>query len=250
MRAGSEGPIAVLGAGPAVLTAGYVLARVRLPVVACEAGAQVGGLGRTVVRDGYRFDLGGHRFFTKSDEVQRLWHEVLGDELLVRARGCRGSSGGGAHRLPAALARRRAQGRADRARALRGVLRRRERGAVPDPECTCVALEYFCFEGDELWSSSDDELVARATRELAQTASRMPRACGRGTVVRVPKAYPIYDAQYEARVHTIRDWLVRISNLQQVGRNGLHRYNTTTRCSRPCARSRTSAPACATTSGR
>jgi len=76
----------VLGAGPAGLTAGYVLARSRRRVVVFESGDQVGGLARTVVRDGYRFDLGGHRFFTKSAEVQRLWHEVLDDELLVRQR--------------------------------------------------------------------------------------------------------------------------------------------------------------------
>jgi protoporphyrinogen oxidase len=86
MRAGSDGSIAVLGAGPAGLTAGYALVRQGRSVVVCDADAQVGGLARTVERDGYRFDLGGHRFFTKSDEVQRLWHEVLGDELLVRAR--------------------------------------------------------------------------------------------------------------------------------------------------------------------
>src|SRR5918993_2489401 len=79
-------PVAVLGAGPAGLTAGYVLARAAEPVVVFEADTQVGGLARTVVRDGYRFDLGGHRFFTKSDEVQSLWEKVLGDELLVRSR--------------------------------------------------------------------------------------------------------------------------------------------------------------------
>jgi protoporphyrinogen oxidase len=76
----------VLGAGPAGLTAGYVLAQRARAVVVCEAGDQVGGLARTVERGGYHFDLGGHRFFTKSDEVQRLWRQVLGDELLVRAR--------------------------------------------------------------------------------------------------------------------------------------------------------------------
>src|ERR671916_1612618 len=79
-------PFAVLGGGPAGLTAGYVLARSARPVILFEADDQVGGLARTVVRDGYRFDLGGHRFFTKSDEVRRLWQELLGDELLVRAR--------------------------------------------------------------------------------------------------------------------------------------------------------------------
>src|SRR5215218_7102085 len=84
---GAEGSrFAVLGGGPAGLTAGYVLARSARPVVVFETGDQVGGLARTVVRDGYRFDLGGHRFFTKSAEVQALWEEVLGDELLVRER--------------------------------------------------------------------------------------------------------------------------------------------------------------------
>ncbi|HWC27583.1 MAG TPA: FAD-dependent oxidoreductase, partial [Solirubrobacteraceae bacterium] len=86
MEARGGEPFAVLGAGPAGLTAGYVLARSGRAVVVFEAEGQVGGLARTVVRDGYRFDLGGHRFFTKSDEVRRLWHEVLGDELLVRDR--------------------------------------------------------------------------------------------------------------------------------------------------------------------
>ena len=86
MGEGGSEPLAVLGAGPAGLTAGYVLARSARPVVVFEADEQVGGLARTVVRDGYRFDLGGHRFFTKSDEVQRLWEQVLGEELLVRDR--------------------------------------------------------------------------------------------------------------------------------------------------------------------
>src|SRR5215203_5695735 len=79
-------PVAVLGAGPAGLTAAYRLVARGVPVVVFEAGEQVGGLARTVVRDGYRFDLGGHRFFTKSDEVEELWKELLGSELLVRPR--------------------------------------------------------------------------------------------------------------------------------------------------------------------
>jgi protoporphyrinogen oxidase len=96
---------------------------------------------------------------------------------------------------------------------------------VPDPACTCVGLEYFCFEDDELWRRSDDELVGRATSELAQIGLAEASRVEAGYVVRVPKAYPIYDAQYEARVRTIRGWLGRIPNLQQIGRNGLHRYN-------------------------
>src|ERR687894_904823 len=79
-------PVAVLGAGPAGLTAAYRLVQRGLPVVVFEADGEVGGIARTVVRDGYRFDLGGHRFYTKSEEVSALWQELLGDELLVRPR--------------------------------------------------------------------------------------------------------------------------------------------------------------------
>src|SRR3954451_12157532 len=76
----------VLGGGPAGLTAGYLLAKAGRPVSVLEAEGQVGGLAKTVEIDGYRFDLGGHRFFTKSLEVDALWHEVLGDEFLLRPR--------------------------------------------------------------------------------------------------------------------------------------------------------------------
>ena len=96
---------------------------------------------------------------------------------------------------------------------------------VPDDACTCVGLEYFCFEGDDLWAASDAELVARATRELEQIGLADSGRVEAGYVVRVPKAYPIYDDDYADRVQTVRDWLSGIANLQQIGRNGLHRYN-------------------------
>src|SRR5690242_9496962 len=76
----------VLGAGPAGLTAGYLLGKAGRDVVVLEAEAQVGGLAKTVEVDGYRFDLGGHRFFTKSIEVDTLWHQILGEEFLLRPR--------------------------------------------------------------------------------------------------------------------------------------------------------------------
>src|SRR5580765_30941 len=76
----------VLGGGPAGLTAGYLLGKAEQDVVVLEADDQVGGLAKTVERDGYRFDLGGHRFFTKSTEVDTLWHEILGEEFLLRPR--------------------------------------------------------------------------------------------------------------------------------------------------------------------
>ena len=433
MGGASSEPFAVLGGGPAGLTAGYVLARSARPVVVFEADGQVGGLARTVVRDGYRFDLGGHRFFTKSAEVQELWEQVLGDELLVRDRlsrifwrgrfidyplrladvvrkvgpvelaRCSASyaravarrgrrrgpapetfeewvcdrfgrrlfelffksytekvwgvptteiraewaaqrirtlsfsrvvraallndggdvrslieqfhyprlgpgqmweamaaeivGAGGQMRLGArvtaleldggrvaaihaggervevaqvisSLALRDVVALADppapaNVRAAAAGLRYRDfvtvalvvRGEdlfpdnwvyvhdpevrvgriqnfrawseamVPDAARTCVGMEYFCFEGDSVWTASDDDLVAQATRELAAIGLADAARVEGGHVVRVPKAYPIYDADYQARVATIRSWLESIANLQQIGRNGLHRYN-------------------------
>ena len=97
---------------------------------------------------------------------------------------------------------------------------------VPDPDTACVGLEYFAFKGDELWTMQDDDLVALATKELEQLGLARPEQVRRGYVVRVPLAYPMYDEDYAERVATIREWLDPLgSNFQQVGRNGLHRYN-------------------------
>jgi protoporphyrinogen oxidase len=423
-------PTLVIGAGPAGLTAGYMLAKAGEPVIVVEAEDQVGGLAKTVVRDGYRFDLGGHRFFTKSDEVARLWEEVLGEEFLLRPRASRIYWNGRLLDYPlraadvirklgplelcrsslsyahAAVRPRRNEenfeqwvcnrfGRrlfelffrsytekvwgvptceiraewaaqriknlsfrsavrsalfgdrgsrvtslieqfhyprygpgqmweamAEHIRALGGEVRlgwpverllfeggevvaaesRGERleprhvisslplrsavaitrPAVPDAVAAAarglryrdfltvalvidgedlfpdnwiyvhepavhvgriqnyrswspwmvpndtdasVGMEYFCFEGDELWSHTDDDLVALATREIAQLGLADPARVRGGYVARVPKAYPIYDADYAQRVQTIREWLETVTNLQQIGRNGLHRYN-------------------------
>jgi protoporphyrinogen oxidase len=423
-------PTLVLGAGPAGLTAGYLLAKRDLPVVAVEAEAQVGGLAKTVVRDGYRFDLGGHRFFTKSKEVERLWHEVLGDEFLLRPRMSRiywnkrfldyplrgpdvlkklgpvevsrafasyvaasarprgneesfeewvsnrfgrrlfdlffrsytekvwgvptseiraewaaqrikglsfasaakaaffGNEGnkvksliqqfhyprygpgqmwetmteevrslGGEVRLEAPVEELVVEGGRVHEVAAGGQtydpghvisslplrttvsvtrpnppvevihaaagLRYRdfltvalvldgedlfpdnwiyihEPGVrvgriqnyrswspwmVPDPSKACVGLEYFCFAGDDLWTMDDDDLVDLAARELEELGLAPRSKVERGYAVRVPKAYPMYDADYADRVATIRAWLDGIENLHQVGRNGLHRYN-------------------------
>jgi len=96
---------------------------------------------------------------------------------------------------------------------------------TPGPGRSCLGLEYFCFEGDELWSASDEELVALARDEVAALGLVEPGRVVGGHVVRVPKAYPVYDSEYAGRVERIRDWLDGFSNLQQIGRNGLHRYN-------------------------
>jgi protoporphyrinogen oxidase len=81
------GPVVVVGAGPAGLTAAYELAKRDAPVEVFEADSVVGGISRTVERDGWRFDIGGHRFFTKVAQVESLWHEILSeDEFLIRPR--------------------------------------------------------------------------------------------------------------------------------------------------------------------
>ena len=80
----TEHPVLALGGGPAGLTAGYLLSKAGKPVIVLESTDQVGGIARTEVRDGYRFDLGGHRFFTKVKEVDDLWHEIMKEEFLRR----------------------------------------------------------------------------------------------------------------------------------------------------------------------
>jgi protoporphyrinogen oxidase len=91
---------------------------------------------------------------------------------------------------------------------------------------TCLGLEYFVNEGDELWSARDDDLVRLARRELAQLGLVGDVPAGEGYVVRVPKAYPVYDEGYADRVSVLRRWLERhAANVLPVGRNGMHKYN-------------------------
>jgi protoporphyrinogen oxidase len=427
----AERPYVVIGGGPAGLSAGYLIAKAGKPVIVFEADEQVGGLAKTVVDpDGYRFDLGGHRFFTKNQEVNDLWLEIMGDEFLMRPRMSRifwrgkfldyplkgtdvikklgplelalcglsylwatvkpkgaeenfeqwvsnrfgkrlyrhffkgytekvwgvpttelrsewaaqrikglsffsaakaaffGNKGdrikslidkfqyprygpgqmweamtqrieecGGEVRTATPVDRIELEGERvvaihaggeviepravisslplrdtvkiadpqapkeiqDAARGLRyrdfltvalvldgddlfpdnwiyihedGVevgriqnYRSWSPWMVPDPDAACVGLEYFCFQGDRLWNMSDEGLVQLATDELHKLGLATPDKVRRGHVVRVPLAYPMYDAEYAERVETIRSWLDPKANLVQVGRNGLHRYN-------------------------
>jgi protoporphyrinogen oxidase len=431
-RTTGERPTLVLGGGPAGLTAGYLLAKQGKPVVVLEAEDQVGGIAKTVVRDGYRFDLGGHRFFTKVKEVDDLWHEIMREEFLERPRMSRiywrkkfidyplnGSdvvkklgpvelvrSGlsyvwaritpkGAEDNLEQWVTNRfgkrlynhffktytekvwgvpctelRSEWAAQRIKGLSffeaakaalfgnkgnkikslidkfhyprfgpgqmweqmtkdieehggevllntkvtGLERDPESGRVtrivagerswepgevisslelratvgltepqpatevqqaarglryrdfitvalvldgedlfpdnwiyihepdvkvgriqnfrswspwmvPDDTKACVGMEYFAFAGDEMWEMDDDKLVELATEELIQIGLAKPGQVAWGYAVRVPKAYPMYDRDYAERVAKIREWLETIPNLQQVGRNGLHRYN-------------------------
>lgn len=97
---------------------------------------------------------------------------------------------------------------------------------VPDPSMACVGLEYFCFEGDGLWTASDADLIERAGREMAILGLCDPDAIVGGAVVRQEKAYPVYDDAYAANVLALRTELeTRYPTLHMVGRNGMHRYN-------------------------
>jgi protoporphyrinogen oxidase len=430
------GPIgtAVLGGGPAGLSAAYVLAQRGQPAVVFEADGTVGGIAKTVEFNGYRFDLGGHRFFTKLKPVERLWEEMMGDQFLTRPRLSRIYYNGKFFAYPLQakdvvgrlgmvesmrcglsylwslrlrIARReaetfeewvtmrfgrrlydaffrsytekvwgipgseiRSQWAAQRIkdlsffRALLSVLRlnRREvttlieefryprlgpgqmwetfadrvraRGIpvklnhravsvnheddrvtsvtvrtnghveehpvdsvvssialsdlvksldpAPPPEVlaaadrlryrdfclvalmttqdepfpdnwiyihdpgtragrvqnfgawssdmvqpgtTCLGVEYFCFEGDDIWEMSDEDAVAMATAEMAKLGLLDPTKVIDGVKVRVPKAYPMYDANYEEAVAVLKEYVGRFENLVTCGRNGLHRYN-------------------------
>jgi protoporphyrinogen oxidase len=430
----------VIGAGPAGLTAALMLVRAGYRPVVLEASGEVGGISRTVERDGWRFDLGGHRFFTKVDEVERLWHEILPDgdflrrprksRILYRGRlfdyplrpmnalgnlgvveavRCVGSyaaarlrpprdqstfegwvtarfgrrlygiffktytekvwgvpgteiqadwaaqriknlslaaavrdalrpgasdgtittlidefeypklgpgmmwqrarelveRGGGEVRLNTPVLGLRRSPAGGHGGGVTGVEVRRPdggvevlgcdrlissmpltelvRGMAPPPEVaaaadglryrdfltvslvlpverafpdnwiyvhtpgvrvgriqnfgswspylvkdgyTCLGLEYFVNEGDDLWSAPDERLIELARTELATLGVVDAARIVDGYVVRVPKAYPVYDEGYADRVEVVRRWLEEVApNLYTVGRNGMHKYN-------------------------
>lgn len=97
---------------------------------------------------------------------------------------------------------------------------------VPDSEKACYGLEYFCFEGDGLWQSRDEDLIELAKRELIKIGLAREGDVVDGTVVRQKKAYPVYDDHYAANVAVVREELdKRYPNLHLVGRNGMHKYN-------------------------
>jgi protoporphyrinogen oxidase len=427
----AERPVVVLGGGPAGLTAAYQLVKQGKPVIVLESTGQLGGIARTTVKNGFRFDLGGHRFFTKVEEVDALWHEIVGAEFLKRPRQSRiywndkfleyplqgvdvirklgpveltrcmfsymwaavkpkgredtfeewvsnrfgkrlynhffktyteklwgvkateiraewaaqrikglsffaaakaaffGNKGdikslisefnypkygpgqmwelmaeaitsqGGEIRLNAPVTKLVLEGQRvvkvlaggetitpshvisslplrttvgiaepdapakvrDAARGLRyrefltvllviggkdlfpdnwiyihqpgvQVLRIQNFKSwspymVPEGSTDAsVGMEYFCFEGDELWNTDDDALVKMASQEIEKLKLANAADVKFGFVERVHKAYPIYDELYAQRVGTIREWLDSdLTNLTQVGRNGLHRYN-------------------------
>jgi hypothetical protein len=96
---------------------------------------------------------------------------------------------------------------------------------VADPKRTALGLEYFVQEGDDVWSMSDADLIELGRKEIAELELANAEDVIDGTVVRMPKAYPVYDDQYQASLEIIRGWLAGLENLQLIGRNGQHRYN-------------------------
>jgi protoporphyrinogen oxidase len=96
---------------------------------------------------------------------------------------------------------------------------------VPDPAKSCLGLEYFCFEGDGLWTMPDRDLIALGKRELEALGLAKAVDIEDGAVVRMPKAYPVYDPGYDDAVGVVRRFIEGLSNLQLVGRNGMHKYN-------------------------
>jgi len=426
-------PVVILGAGPAGLSAAYELAGKGVASIVLEQDSVVGGLARTVEYNGYRFDIGGHRFFTKLPQIEKIWKDVLGDDLLVRPRlsriyyrgkffqyplepldalmglgpveslrclasfararlapslpeddletwvsnrfgrrlfrtffesytekvwglpcrqiqaewgkqrirglslatllwnslGSNRSNGGTPKtlirqffypRLGPGMMWSRMREEIERQGAARVILNAPveaihwERGRVasvraggfeyegehfissipireligrlepapseelrqasddfnyrdfiivalmvrgsnlfpdnwiyihdpkvavgriqnygnwspemtPDPSTTCLGFEYFCQRDDALWKTSDQDLAARAARELAHLGLAGKSAVIDAKVVRVPKAYPVYDGVYRRGIAAVRKFLDTVPNLQLVGRNGMHRYN-------------------------
>jgi protoporphyrinogen oxidase len=96
---------------------------------------------------------------------------------------------------------------------------------VPEPGKTCLGLEYFCFEGDGLWTSQDADLIELAKKEIGELGLADPSKVVDGTVVRMQKAYPVYDSVYAGHLETARTYIDALSNFHTVGRNGMHKYN-------------------------
>jgi protoporphyrinogen oxidase len=96
---------------------------------------------------------------------------------------------------------------------------------VPDQSKTSLGLEYFCTEGDKLWTMADAELIELGKREVERIGLASYGDVEDGCVIRVTKSYPIYDSDYRDGLATIKTFVSSFENFQTVGRNGLHRYN-------------------------
>lgn len=96
---------------------------------------------------------------------------------------------------------------------------------VPDPATTSLGLEYFCFDSDPIWSQPQNGLADMAIEDLTKLHFAEAKDLIDAVVIKVPKAYPVYSPNYQARVKVVRDYLNTLPLIQTIGRNGLHRYN-------------------------
>lgn len=96
---------------------------------------------------------------------------------------------------------------------------------VPEPSRSSIGMEYFCKAGDGLWQMENESLIDLAAGELVKLGLAKSNSVLEGTVIRQPKAYPVYDRNYQEAVNTIAMWTKTLENFQTVGRNGMHRYN-------------------------
>ena len=96
---------------------------------------------------------------------------------------------------------------------------------VPDLTKTSLGLEYFCTEGDALWNTPDADLIELAKREVDRIGVANSADVEDGCVVRVLKAYPVYESSHRDFLAIVREYVEGLENFQTIGRNGLHRYN-------------------------
>jgi hypothetical protein len=96
---------------------------------------------------------------------------------------------------------------------------------VPDPSTSSLGLEYFVWDSDDLWHWPDERLIELGIQECTQIGLCEPGEVLDGTIVRMPKAYPIYDHVYQDHLKVLRAYIDSLENLQTIGRNGQHRYN-------------------------
>jgi len=96
---------------------------------------------------------------------------------------------------------------------------------LPDQSTSSIGMEYFCQIDDDLWKSSDAELTELAGREIEKLGLARASDVIGSAIIRQPKAYPVYDGDYQEALAIVRSWMVKLENFQTAGRNGLHRYN-------------------------
>jgi protoporphyrinogen oxidase len=96
---------------------------------------------------------------------------------------------------------------------------------LPDQSTSSIGMEYFCQIDDDLWTKTNEELTALAGEELENLGLAKASAVVDSSVIRQPKAYPVYDGEYQDALAVVRNWMEGLENFQTVGRNGLHRYN-------------------------